>query len=155
MIRLFFIISILCSCSINESYQGKKIRKLVIDEKLKKLLQEDINYYSNNYKEYYGDSIFTLILDKKNDINHLRFYATSGIIDTFQYVGYFYFNNVLFLFRDTGVNEENSLTLVTKSDDFKIFSTITLKSRSKVPNPDAIYFIHYIYKDNNLYRALN
>ncbi len=152
MIRLFFIISLLSSCSINESYQGKKIRKLLIDDKLEKLLQEDIKNYMDNNEESYTDSIFTLIVQKENDINHLRFYTTKGVIDTFQYVGYFYCNNVLFLYRDTGVNKENLLPFLSKSDDFKTFSTIPLGFSPNISIPDDIYFIHYTYKDDSLSR---
>lgn len=153
MIRLFFIVLLLSSCSINEPYQSKKIRKLLIDEKLEKLLQEDVHNYMNNYKESYRDSIFTLVIQKENDINHLRFYATNGIIDTFQYVGYFYCNNVLFLYRDIGVNEENLLPFLSKSDNFKTFSTMPLGLAPNVPIPDDIYFIYYTYKDDSLSRV--
>lgn len=155
MIRLFLIISLLTSCNINETNREKEIKKLVIDEKLQKLLQEDVSDYINNYRELYEDSLFVLIVQKKNDINHLRFYATNGIIDTFQYIGYFYCDNVLFLYRDTGMNEENSLSLVSKSknNDVKTFSTIPLKPVSDVPFPDDPYLIHYTYKDDSLERV--
>src|SRR5690554_4289240 len=125
MIRLFLVIILMTSCSVNEPYKGKKIGKLLIDEKLEKLLQEDVSNYINNYQTFFStDSIFTLILQKEDDIDHLRFYATNGIIDSFQYIGYFYCNNVLFLYRDTGRDKENSLPLIKKSknDDFEIFS---------------------------------
>lgn len=144
MIRLFFIV-LLASCTANESNNGKSIRKLLVDEKLEKLLQEDL---SNS-----EDSVFTLIVQNENEIKHLRFYATNEVMDTFQYVGYFYCNDVLFLYRNEEVNKENVLNLVSKSNEFKTFSTTALK-RDENPYPDDVYYLHYIYKDKILSRVL-
>jgi hypothetical protein len=153
MIRLLFIVILLSSCKI-ETYQGKKIRKLLIDEKLEEMLQVDVNTYMNDYcGEHFRDTMFILITQKIKGANHLRFYANNEIIDTFNYFGYFYCNDVLFLFRDTGANDENLLALMSKSEDYRYFSTIRLKPDTSVPTPDDIYYFYYVYEHKILRRA--
>ena len=148
---LVTIVLFLSACKEKEESNHIILSEIDLPAKLKCMLNEDLN----TYRDYRGvDTVFVLIEYTRDSICELRFYATENISPKFHYNGFFYIDNILFLWRKPRVKDEDlAQYLDVRKDKPKKFPTVLDNRNSSYD--DIIYdpyTIYYQLKRDSLYR---
>ena len=152
---LFCIIIFLASCNMAEEKEmnNKKLYQIEFDKRLEKMLFSDIRNRKNEIK---SDFVYVLIVEKKEGVEHFRFYESDeGVKTEFRYFGYAYCDDVLILLRDIENYSDASLYYKINKNKFTFFNSTPVDSISYLGNDDPPppiehpFYFHYILENNS------